>query len=153
MDSSSIWILFWGEFHPILVHFPVVLIPLVFICDLIAWFGKRQYLEFGTFCLVAAVITAIPTIVTGLIASTQFSTEFVYWHQWVAITTSLLTTFYAAARLYRLKVGYSLPISRYLLIDSLCLILTVITGELGGELSQGMTPFKIVLEEFQVSEM
>ena len=33
--------LFLGRFHPLLVHFPIVLLVLAGVCELCAWWGRR----------------------------------------------------------------------------------------------------------------
>ena len=53
--------------HAILIHFPLTLFSLVFPLEIAAWLGKWDLgWKLGFFSVVAALISAVPAIVTGL---------------------------------------------------------------------------------------
>jgi uncharacterized membrane protein len=56
------------ELHPITAHFPVALLCLAFLFDVIGWLRKSQSLRLsGLYCLAAGAIGTVLTIVSGLI--------------------------------------------------------------------------------------
>ena len=58
-----------GQFHPIILHFPIVLFTAALVCDITNYFGKTEALTVGHWMIILAVITCIPTILTGLAAA------------------------------------------------------------------------------------
>src|SRR5439155_1525654 len=57
----------WAQWHPLLVHFPIALLVLetVFVCALLVRPNERVA-QFSTWLLGAAVVSLVPTILTGI---------------------------------------------------------------------------------------
>jgi thiol-disulfide isomerase/thioredoxin len=57
----------WAQWHPLLVHFPIALLVLeaVFVCALLMR-PNEHVAQFSTWLLAAAVVSLVPTIVTGI---------------------------------------------------------------------------------------
>ena len=57
----------WAQWHPLLVHFPIALLVLeaVFVCALLVRPNERMA-QFSTWLLGAAVVSLVPTILTGI---------------------------------------------------------------------------------------
>ena len=122
-DHLSIprWLQVAGRLHPMILHFPIVLIVAYTIC---LWFKPgpfvRQLLLWSAF---AAVITAL----AGLLLSAEGSYEgsAIQWHKWLgALTSWILLALYLAN-----------PKQKWLAI--LPLTAVIIAGHFGGDLSHG----------------
>ncbi len=57
-----------GDLHVVIVHFPIALALCAVLADLL-WLAKRKdiFRNAGIYCLILAVISALPVIITGLI--------------------------------------------------------------------------------------
>ncbi len=124
-----------GRFHPVLVHLPIGIFTLVLFMEAIASAERFKFLLASLkFMLLAGIITAILSLVTGYCLSLEGSNneDRVSNHQWTAIATTLLFVLYL---LFREK----LLIRRYVQFLSLALLLSMLvwTGHQGGALTHG----------------
>src|ERR1700722_10305810 len=90
-----------GTFHPILVHFPIVLFTLTLICDLLYGIGKTRSFMVANWMLLGGIIMCIPTLATGWEASESFPPDnpIVPKHMILAFTTSSFALIYGIFRL------------------------------------------------------
>lgn len=130
-----------GKFHPVFVHFPIVLAFLLFICDLMVLFGKYEYERFGDFVLLLTLLFFIPTLTTGFMTSYAFSEEDIYLHQWLAVTSFLFALFLAFWRFYLSKKHLHKKMRLNFLFSLILIVLIAITGDLGGIITHGISPF------------
>lgn len=57
---------FMAELHPFVVHFPIALLSLYIVLEIITYFVKNETLNnFTTVILLAAIITAVNAVLTG----------------------------------------------------------------------------------------
>jgi uncharacterized membrane protein len=154
-DAAGGWTAFFGRFHPLLVHFPVVLVPLAFALDVVVARPALVRLRRGDalrsleiavpLLLVLGAISALVAFTLGvLLARGEGTTGIILSrHYWAA--SSVVSTLVVAAALRVMAARASGPgvlrgwltCSRAVLV--LALLLTVWTGHLGGQLTHGET--------------
>ncbi len=131
------WVQWIGSFHFILLHFPIALIMMTGISEiLLAWWQRPIFDYACRFMIIAAAVLAVPTALLGLIYSytatySGLLADFVWWHMWAGITTAVLAIIVAFIReRYGIsKLYYSCLILLFLLVN--------ITGFLGGGMTFG----------------
>lgn len=131
------WMQWVGGFHFIVLHFPIALIAMTAISELLfAWYQKPIFDYASRFMLIAAAIFAVPTALLGLIYSYTASysgllADFIWWHMWAGISTAVFSIFVAflRERLGRSKLYYTSLFLLFLLVN--------ITGYLGGGMTFG----------------
>lgn len=131
------WQQWIGSFHFIFLHFPIALIIMTGISELLFVCFKRPLFDYASrFMIIAAAVFAIPTALLGLIYSYTSSysgllTDFIWWHMWAGITTAILAVFVAIVRQY-LGLGKLYYISLFILF-----LLVNLTGYLGAGMTFG----------------
>lgn len=134
LQSWTQWI---GGFHLIFLHFPLALIPMTAVSEVLFTVYRRPiYDDASRFMLTAAAILAIPTALLGLIYRTTADydgllAQFVWWHQWLGIATAVLACF---AVYLRERTGRG---ALYIASLVLLFLLVNITGFFGGGLTFG----------------
>ncbi len=131
------WTQWIGSFHFILLHFPIALIIMTGISEiLLAWLQRPIFDYASRFMIIAAAILAVPTAMLGLIYSytTSYSgllANFIWWHMWAGISTTIFAIFVAfiRERLGISKIYYASLFILFLLVN--------ITGYLGGGMTFG----------------
>lgn len=92
-ETSEVWLRWFGNYHYIFVHFPIALIVMACIAELLcSWRKNPQYNFVVYFLLIAAAIFAIPTVFAGLSleesgvvgAKDEFLIE---WHEFFGLVT------------------------------------------------------------------
>ena len=121
------WLQVVGRLHPLLLHFPIVLLLLA---AALLWIRDENRIRYFSWLLLLGANLAGVTVVAGLFLATEdYSSDSLNWHKWTAICSLGV-----AVGLYFLR-DRTLPILRSLSI-SLGLIL-VLTGHFGAELTHG----------------
>jgi uncharacterized membrane protein len=129
------WLQLMGRMHPLLVHFPIVLLLIAVFWELLP--GRRNYPAgdvIGDSLLLVAAFTAVLSALMGLLLSKEsgYSPESLAWHKWGGVGVSLLTLgwygFRAEIRRVRLLAGVTAIAS---------VIGIVITGHLGANITHG----------------
>ena len=65
------------DFHPMLVHFPIALLCIGFLFDLIGYkYNIDSFKTSGWYCQISGVISFIPTIITGILDNKNNSAGF-----------------------------------------------------------------------------
>lgn len=134
---SRTWIMRIGSVHLILLHFPIALINMLAIAEvLLAYFRKPMFEHASHFMLISTAILAPPTALLGFIYSYSVSyggvmETFLYWHMWFGILTAI---FAVAVMFIRERTGKS---SLYYFCLALLILMVNITGFFGGEMTFG----------------
>ncbi len=126
-----------GRMHPLLLHFPIVLVLLCIFWELFLGLKKSTTAEqqsMGDGLLLLASITAVTSALMGLLLSKEggYTQEVVAWHKWGGIVMSLLCFAWYSFResIRRLKAALvSVAISSIGVI--------IITGHLGADITHG----------------
>ncbi len=133
-EETVFWLWsFLGRLHPMFVHFPIGLIAMAFLLDLISWKKRdRSLLKAVRLVLLAASISSIFSVIAGflLINSESYGSSILPVHQWVGIAT-LLLAFAATWFYYSSRTG----MGRVFLISSLISVL--VAGHFGAALTHG----------------
>jgi uncharacterized membrane protein len=127
--------------HVVLIHFPIALFIMGTACDFLAqWTGKKALAATAYYNLLAAAVSTLPVLATGLLAW-QFALEgqrlkgILLMHLVLAFVTTALIWLvgwlhYRAGRMPQPSLpGYRLP------LEFVGVILVALTGHLGGFLS------------------
>jgi uncharacterized membrane protein len=152
---NELW-LFLGRFHPLLVHFPIVLLVLAGVCDLCAWWGRRtnpsgvpraqtspalsalgestgSVLSVGTISALAAAGAGYLLGGSGVYGGPTF-----VWHERlgvaVAIGATLTWSAWILARRFRRR-ELATAVYRTLLVTTIIVI--ALAGHLGATLTHG----------------
>lgn len=131
------WLQWIGSFHFIFLHFPIALIAMTVISELLfAWYSNPIFDYSSRFMLIAGAILAVPTALLGLTYSYTATyngilADFVWWHMWFGFATAILATLVAfiRERWGISKLYYTCLVLLFLLVN--------ITGYLGGGMTFG----------------
>src|SRR5262245_59452335 len=82
--------------HPMLLHFPLVLVLIYSVLVLTFSFrkkGNESYKTIGSYILLIAALSAALTALTGLLLSREkgYDPEALQWHKWSGAAVSFLT--------------------------------------------------------------
>lgn len=130
-----------GRLHPLLLHFPIVLLLL---SSSLLWIRDENRMRYFTWLLLIGANLAGATVVAGLFLATEdYSGEAISWHKWTAISSQGV-----AVALYFLRER-AITILRSLSL-SLALLL-VLAGHYGAALTHGedflLAPLQLSSEE------
>ncbi|MGH2611723.1 MAG: DUF2231 domain-containing protein [Rhabdochlamydiaceae bacterium] len=127
-----------GQFHVVVLHFPIVLFWTAFVYDILGAFFKVNSYPAAHWFVIIAALAAVPTVITGLIAfQAKVGNPFVIIHRNWALTTFIFAFFYALYRLYLLRKKTAGP--KYLLVflSAITALLISITADFGGQVAFG----------------
>lgn len=135
------WLQVMGRLHPLLLHFPIVLLLL---SSSLLWIRDENRMRYFTWLLLIGANLAGATVVAGLFLATEdYSGEAISWHKWTAISSQGV-----AVALYFLRER-AITILRSLSL-SLALLL-VLAGHYGAALTHGedflLAPLQLSSEE------
>lgn len=124
-----------GRMHPLLLHFPIVLLVIAFVWELfVVKKGLVILKEAGDWLLLSAAFTAVLTALMGLFLSKEegYDTDALALHKWTGVAIALLSSIWFAYRemLRRKK-------SATILMGSLGVIAIVLTGHKGANITHG----------------
>ena len=135
---------FYGQFHPAFVHFPVALLLVAALAELIFWFQpQRWWHQFASFNLHVGALSALVATTMGwcLAATMGMEPELrrtLFWHRWLGTITAVWAV--AAVLLwwwYELRsTGVRRTCYRGTLFGGALLV--SVTGHLGGLLVYGL---------------
>lgn len=131
------WIQWFGNFHLILLHFPIALIWVTAFSDVMyLWMKNPIYTELSRITLIGAALFSVPTALMGLALKFSNTYEgiedtFVFYHMILGLATMFLALLVVWIRE---KAGFS---KGYGIAFILLLILVSLTGYLGGAASFG----------------
>ena len=135
------WLQVVGRLHPLLLHFPIVLLLLG---ASLLWIRDENRMRYFTWLLLIGANLAGATVVAGLFLATEdYSGDAISWHKWTAISSQGV-----AVALYFLR-DRAITILRSLSL-SLALLL-VLAGHFGAALTHGedflLAPMQLTSEE------
>ena len=127
---------FLGHFHPLVVHLPIGFLLLAGIMEYFS--GKPQYAKLEgaiSFTLLLGALSAIVSALFGWFLANEgaYASSTLFWHRWLGIGVAVLSTIAWAIKSERLKAA---PTVYKGSLGGIMLLL-VITGHLGGNLTHG----------------
>jgi uncharacterized membrane protein len=131
-EAGQSWLIFWGHFHPMLVHLPI---GMFFIAGILHFFSKQTSDLHETIVRILIWTTAFSivsaTMGLGLAQSGEYDSDALQIHQWLGILTCIL----AAGLTYAMRAGLASRPTNLLFVISLSFL--TITGHYGGNLTHG----------------
>lgn len=132
-----------AHFHPMTVHFPVAMILVGFLIDLISMFRKKEpcLSQMGYYMVILGMIAAIVAFGTGYYFTNSLSGEAGTVRDEHKLFATFTLVFIILAATFRVLIAYLKKEHTYLRWIGLCLFLcsfifVAITGYLGGMLVQ-----------------
>lgn len=140
------WWEFAGKFHPIVIHYPIVLLTILFFID-IAYLISREFklfFQLRSVVLYVSFLTVIPSVVTGYLAAWLYPDNdvLVGHHQSLALITLILITGHAVAWYFspqKWRLKYFLG---FFILSVSSIALVSLTGEAGALIVRDTTPFQ-----------
>lgn len=128
-----------GDFHPMLLHFPIVLLITALVFDCLFLIGKFKDASVAHWIVIAAAALAIPTVITGLYAAEQGHAGHynILLHRNWALVTLAYSLGHAIFRAYLLKTKKLIPAYIVVIISLINVGLVSITAEYGGTVTRG----------------
>ena len=136
------WIKWIGNFHPIVLHFPIALIVMTVIAEILSLKSRSPiFKQAARFMIIAAAITALPTALFGLAygygASYEGTLIFVFWwHRFLGISTAVLAIITVVFK--ELHIRDKMGGRAYAISLAFLFIFVTVTGYLGGEMTFGL---------------
>ena len=134
------WSLFFGSFHPLIVHIPIGILLFAALLNGIAAYKKNKALEFsaGIALLVGSLGSALAAL-SGyfLSANGGYDAGTLFWHQWIGISVAIIGFCAWWIRTNRKKDIRFLKTKLSTWLLSLCVLLIIAGGHLGGTLTHG----------------
>jgi uncharacterized membrane protein len=127
---------FIGRFHPLLVHFPIAILLLAFLFELLGRNQRFSHLKPSIIpMLFLGSLSAILSSISGYFLSQEggYEANTIFYHQWGGIFTSLLALGLLILKIRFSKLSFWLNITFFALIS----ILLTITGHLGANMTHG----------------
>jgi uncharacterized membrane protein len=126
-----VWLQVTGRLHPMILHFPIVLIVAYALC---VWFAGSPFASFTDPLLLWSAFAAVVTALAGVFLSKEavYEGSAIQWHKWLGTLTSLILLF-----LYIGKTNTRRGERRQKWLAILPLFTIVVTGHLGGEVTHG----------------
>lgn len=143
MLNNKNWITWIGNFHPVILHFPIALIIMTGIAELLAIKSHSPiFHNAARFMIFFAAITVIPTALLGLAygykATYEGTLSFIFWwHRFSGLATAvmaIITVFLKELHLRKKLGGRYYGISLGILV-----VLVTVTGYLGGDMTFGLS--------------
>ena len=131
------WVQTFGRMHPLLLHFPIVLMLLTIGSELFASLKKsnsEEWIFIGDGLLLLTSFTSVLSALMGLLLSREdgYTQEIVVWHKWGGVFISFLSF---AWYTYRNRVR---KMKVVLVAASLAaLVMVIFTGHLGADITHG----------------
>lgn len=128
-EAGQQWLLFWGHFHPMLVHLPI---GMFFIAGIIYFFPKQDAAVAARILIWTSGFSFLSASMGwGLAQSGEYEPDTLQIHQWLGISTCFLSAYLA----YLVRKSPDGKFTKALwIIGFLCLS---ITGHYGGNLTHG----------------
>lgn len=138
MIAVPVWLQPIGRMHPMLLHFPIVLLMLAMVLEFFRFKSVYEkevlYQSFTSGLLLTGTLLSAVTVIMGLFLSKEpaYAGEMLNWHKWTGVSIVLI-----ASCIYwsRNAAWYKAPVARTgAVVTTLCLILA---GHYGAVLTHG----------------
>src|SRR5690606_8738865 len=132
-------IIFFGRFHPLVVHLPIGFLLLAVIIALVSRREKYKVLAPALdFILLLGAVSAALACILGFMLSWGggYDPDSLFWHQWMGILLAVLSFVLYWIGVKKIKIPKYLYQNRHFAFWGLLLILAF-TGHLGGNLTHG----------------
>ena len=128
------WLHVFGRLHPLLLHFPIVLLLVAVLLLTVPEVLKSREdgLEYGINLLLLGALTAAFTVIAGLLLSHEagYDPEALFWHRWTG-----LSVFWLSSLLYGFIEKSTRPV---LGVSAVLIAVTVVvSGHLGASITHG----------------
>ena len=115
------------EIHPLVIHFPIALFSVGFLCDFMGFVFQKKSLEHaGWWNLVIGVFTSVCAIITGLIADLGSSPRLIDepfpLHENHAYLQILVVCVLSFLMVWRIKLRQSIPLDSKISLIYLCVL-------------------------------
>ncbi|MES2732521.1 MAG: DUF2231 domain-containing protein [Bacteroidota bacterium] len=132
--------LFFGRFHPLLVHLPIGILLFAALLELLSTNRKNDHYDLATkIALLTGAFTAFLAALAGYFLSTSgaYEEKALFWHQWFGISIGFvaLLAWWLKQRPGIKQKAYQAKANKWLAATVLLLI--GVTGHLGGNLTHG----------------
>ncbi len=137
-----------GHLHPLVVHLPIGFIILAIITD---WYGRNNTQErFGNlsvFLWLLVALSSISAVITGLVLidSGHYEGLNVFIHRWTAIGIAVISSLIFLCKWKSINYFKHQEIS----MKFLCVVLLIIAGHNGGEITHGSGYLSLVPQKAQ----
>ena len=136
--SIPVWLQPVGRLHPMILHFPIVLIILAMLMEFFrfrpAFAAEKLYDEFTTVLLLSGALLAAITAIMGLFLSREpgYDSNSVQWHKWFGVGIVFISS-----AIYRLRnvSWYKAPMAQSGAVMTVCFLM--IAGHYGASVTHG----------------
>ncbi|MEO6000136.1 MAG: c-type cytochrome domain-containing protein [Chitinophagaceae bacterium] len=133
------WLQAFGRMHPMLLHFPIVIIMLSMVLEFFRfrpqYNNQELYQSFTSNLLLIGALSAAVTVIMGLFLSKEggYTGSTLQWHKWTGASIAFITSLIYWARS---QPWYKAPVAKSsAVLASLCLILA---GHYGATITHGV---------------
>lgn len=139
-ESTPDWILFFGRFHPLILHIPIGFLVLSFIIEIISRFKRFGHYHAPVgFILALGVASALVASLLGLMLAQGggYDEDILSFHQWTGIGVCVFSIAAVAIRQIR-KRRPTVQMDRLYIGAMSAMVLTIaVAGHYGGSLTHG----------------
>lgn len=131
--SIPSWLQVVGRMHPLVLHFPIVLMIVAIVAEIFL-LSRKDYIDIGDWLLLSVAGTAVLTSIMGLLLSVEggYEEDALFFHKYGGIVLSLLAlTWYAFREKFRQRKIASV------LIGLVAVIAIIVTGHQGANITHG----------------
>ena len=138
-ETSDI-VLFFGRFHPLVLHFPIGFLAVAFALEVLSRFDKyKKYKAAVGFVLLLGAASAVVAAGLGymLAQAGGYNEDLLAIHQWSGIGLALASVGALVLR-WQSQLKFSFLLDKaYLSLLSLMMVLLIVAGHFGGSLTHG----------------
>lgn len=136
------WIKWIGNFHPVVLHFPIALIIMTAVAELLSLKSRSPlFSQAARFMIIAAACTALPTALLGLAYGYDVNYDVTlsllfWWHRLSGLSTASVAIITACFK--ELHIRNKIGVAPYAISLALLVVLVTTTAYLGGEMTFGI---------------
>ena len=140
MENTPDIVLFFGRFHPLVVHLPIGFLVLAIVAELISRSSKFIHIQPATrFMWLLGFSSAFIAAIFGYLLSLGggYDESTLFWHQWGGISITIISLIFYLGKGHNRLVNKIINKQVYSMMVVICFVLLMITGHLGGNLTHG----------------
>ena len=137
IDPQSDWAMFFGHFHPVVVHLPIGILFIAFVLEMVRLKTKSTSLNSSvTIVLFWGFISAVISCVFGWLLSSagDYNEDTLFWHQWLGISIAIIA---GVLWIIKRRNNNAATPKMYTSLVVTVMLLLIFTGHLGGSLTHG----------------